>query len=204
MRSTHAHRDDDADTDHFVHLHDVSWADYERLLRMRGDHSAPRITYLEGEVEIMSPSRSHESIKSFIGCLVEVYCLENDIDFTPYGAWTLKEKREERGAEADECYVFGEPKNPKRPDLAIEVEWTSGRIDKLQVYRKLGVREVWYWREGRIEPYLLRGERYRLIPKSKVLPGIDLAEIGSLIDRPSASRAIREYRAALRKRSPRR
>jgi hypothetical protein len=33
-----------------------------------------------------------------------------------------------------------------------------------------------------------------------VLPGIDLAEIGSLIDRPSASRAIREYRAALRKR----
>ncbi len=146
----------------------------------------------------MSPSRSHESIKSFIGRLVEVYCLEHDIDFTPYGAWTLKEKREERGAEADECYVFGEPKNPKRPDLAIEVEWTSGRIDKLQVYRKLGVREVWYWREGRIEPYVLRGERYRLIPKSKVLPGIDLAEIGSLIDRPSASRAIREYRAALR------
>src|SRR5687767_3755204 len=31
---------------------------------MRGDHSAPRISYLEGEVEIMSPSRNHEIIKS--------------------------------------------------------------------------------------------------------------------------------------------
>ena len=94
----------------------------------------------------------------------------------------------------------GPSKNPKRPDLAIEVEWTSGRIDKLEVYRKLGVREVWYWREGRIEPYLLRGERYRLAARSKVLPGIDVAEVASLLDRPSASRAIREYNAALRKR----
>jgi hypothetical protein len=83
--------DDDSagDRDHFVRLHGVSWADYQRLLRIRGDHSAPRITYLEGEVEIMSPSRSHESIKSFIGCLVEVYCIHHDIEFTPYGAWTL-------------------------------------------------------------------------------------------------------------------
>jgi hypothetical protein len=33
-----------------------------------------------------------------------------------------------------------------------------------------------------------------------VLPGIDVAEVASLLDRPSASRAIREYNAALRKR----
>jgi Uma2 family endonuclease len=202
MPALHLERPYDPDEeDHFVVLHGVSWKDYERLLRMRGDHSAPRITYLEGEVEIMSPSRSHQSIKSFIGCLVEVYCLENDIEFTPYGAWTLKLRPKKRGAEADECYVFGEVKNPKRPDLAIEVEWTSGRIDKLEVYRKLGVREVWYWREGRIEPYLLRGERYRLAPKSKALPGIDLAEIARLVELPTASRAIREYRSLLQKRA---
>ena len=34
---------------------------------MRGDHSAPRFAYLEGEVEIMSPSQTHEGIKSMIG-----------------------------------------------------------------------------------------------------------------------------------------
>jgi len=29
--------------DHFVHLDGVTWADYERLLEIRGDHSAPLI-----------------------------------------------------------------------------------------------------------------------------------------------------------------
>lgn len=33
----------------------------------------------------MSPSRDHESIKSIIGCLVEVYCLERNIEFPSSG-----------------------------------------------------------------------------------------------------------------------
>jgi Uma2 family endonuclease len=194
---------DASDADHIVHLHGVSWADYLRVLRIRGEHSAPRITYLEGELEIMSPSRNHESIKSRIGLLVAAYCLENDIEFSPFGSWTLKRKPVERGAEPDECYVFGEHPNPKHPDLAIEVVWTSGRIDKLDVYRMLGVREVWYWRRGRLQAYGLRGTRYRALAKSKVLPGIDLDELASCIDRPTASQSIRSYRASLRKRARR-
>jgi Uma2 family endonuclease len=195
---------DGLEYDHIVHLHGVSWADYLRILRMRGDRSAPRITYLDGELEIMRPSRNHEAIKSMIGRLVEVYCLENGIEFSPYGSWTLKRKPAERGAEPDECYVFGEVRAPKRPDLAIEVLWTSGRIDKLDVYRKLGVREVWYWRQGKLQPYLLRGNRYRLLPRSKVLPGIDLDELARFLDRPTTSQAIRQYRAALARRKRRR
>jgi Uma2 family endonuclease len=191
------------DQDHIVQLHDVSWDDYLRVLRMRGDHSAPRITYLEGELEIMSPSLNHESIKSFIGRLVEVYCLENDIEFSPYGSWTLKEKPKKRGAEPDECYVFGEIKNPKRPDLAIEVVWTSGGVDKLEIYRKLGVGEVWFWRDGRLSVHLLRGERYVDAPRSEALPELDLDELASYLERTPTSRAIREYRAALRARGAR-
>jgi hypothetical protein len=57
------HRDDCPTEDHIVRLAGVSWEDYERLLATRGDHSAPRIAYLEGEVDIMSPSRTHEGIK---------------------------------------------------------------------------------------------------------------------------------------------
>jgi hypothetical protein len=100
--------------------------------------------------------------------------------------------------------VFGEVKNPTRPDLAIEVEWTSGRIDKLDIYRKLGVREIWYDRDGRITPYVLRGERYREVARSKALADIDLAEIAALLDRPTASRAIRDYQRSLRRRGRRR
>jgi len=100
-------RDDAPTGDQFVHLRGVSWEDYERLLEMRGDHSAPRICYLEGTVEIMAPSRDHEGIKSWIGCLVEVYCLEVGVEVRTYGSWTIKERREDRGVEPDECYVFG-------------------------------------------------------------------------------------------------
>jgi Uma2 family endonuclease len=194
--------DDSPHEDHFVVIHDVTWKDYERLLAIRGERAVPRLTYLEGVLEIMSPARSHELIKSVIGCLVETWCLEHDVVFSPYGSWTLKKRKEERGAEADECYVFGDALEPERPDLAIEVLWTSGRIDKLEVYRKLGVREVWYWRKGRITPYVLRGERYRAATKSKFLPHLDLEELASFIDHaPPVSAAIRAYRDRLRKRA---
>jgi Uma2 family endonuclease len=185
--------------DHFVHLCGVAWADYERLLEIRGDHSAPRITYLEGTLEIMSPSAPHESIKSMIGCLVEVWCLERGIEFTTYGSWTVKNRRAKRGAEPDECYVFGVVPAPKRPDLAIEVIWTSGGIDKLDVYRKLGVPEVWCWDSGRIQVYRLRGERYATTAQSVALRGIDLEHLVSFIGRPTTSQAIREYRRALQR-----
>jgi Uma2 family endonuclease len=197
-RAERAQRSTEPREDHYVHLYGVTWADYLRLLEIRGERSVPRITYLEGTLEIMSPSVMHEEITAYIGRLVEVWCLERGVEFTPYGSLTLKSKREERGVEADECYFFGsEPRAKRRPDLAIEVIWTSGGIDKLDVYRKLGVREVWYWENGRIQVYVLRGMTYDAVPSSEALPGIDLNQLVSFLDRPTASQAIRDYRAAL-------
>ena len=184
--------------DHYVHLYGVTWADYLRLLEIRGERSVPRITYLEGTLEIMSPSLTHEEITSYIGCLVEVWCLERGVEFTPAGSLTIKNRRKARGVEADECYFFGsEPRAKRRPDLAIEVIWTSGGIDKLDVYRKLGVREVWCWEKGRIQVYVRRGVSYEPVNASEALPHIDLNQLVSFLDRPTASQAIRDYRAAL-------
>ncbi len=84
--------------DHRVFLREVAWEDYQRLLEIRGDHSAPRYTYLEGDLEIMSPSKTHEAIKSMIGRLVEVWCLEKGIEFCALGSWTLQNKQARRGA----------------------------------------------------------------------------------------------------------
>jgi Uma2 family endonuclease len=200
MRSRALPIDSTPREDHFVLLRDSSWADYERLLEKRGEHAVPRITYLEGTIEVMTPSIHHEEIKSTIGRLVELYCDENGIDYTTAGSWTIKNKHKERGAEPDECYIFGPRGRRRAPELAIEVEWTWGRIDKLQVYKKLGVREVWYWREGRIDPYELRRGRYVLLAKSGVLPGIDLAQLAKLTLRPGTTSALkRAYGAALRR-----
>lgn len=183
--------------DHIIHLSGISWEDYERLLDMRGDHSAPRIAYLDGVVEIMSPSFTHESVKSLIGRLVEVYCLEREIPFLAVGSWTLKAPDRMRGAEPDECYIFGDSPR-EQPHLVIEVLWTSGRIDKLDIYRKLGVAEVWYWRKGHIQAYGLHEERYLPLTASEVLPGLDLELLTAFLDRSTTYEAIRAYRDALR------
>ena len=66
--------------DHYVHLYGVTWADYVRLLEIRGERSGPRLTYFEGTLEIMSPSQTHEEITSYVGCLVEVWCLERGVE----------------------------------------------------------------------------------------------------------------------------
>jgi Uma2 family endonuclease len=189
--------DDTPREDRIVVLRGMSWSDYQRMLEVRGDASVPRLSYLEGQLEIMTPSLPHESIKSRIGCLVEVWCLEKGIEFSPYGSWTLENKEKERGLEPDECYVFSAVAAPLRPDLAIEVVWTSGGVRKLDIYKQLGVQEVWFWRKNRISVHLLRDGEYVDSPTSHVLAGIDLPQLLSFLDRPTASQAMREYRAAL-------
>jgi len=189
--------DDTPVEDKIVVLRGLSWSDYQRLLEIRGEGSVPRYAYLEGQLEIMTPSRPHESLKSRIGRLVEVWCLERGIEFSPVGSWTLEKKEAERGLEPDECYVFGDLSTATRPDLAIEVVWTSGGLRKLDIYAPLGVREVWFWKRGRISVHQLHGSEYVETNGSALLPGIDLLELASFLDRPTASQAIREYRAAL-------
>ncbi len=190
------------DDDDIIVLRAATWADYQRCLEMRGERAVPRLTYLEGVLELMNPSRSHETIKSMIGCLVEAWCFENDLDITPYGSWTLENKESERGVEPDECYVLGDVAEPERPDLAIEVIWTSGSVNKLDVYRRLGVQEVWLWQNDELRVFSLGPDQtYVRIERSQLLPELDLAGLLAFVHIRPMTRAVKEYRAAIRARS---
>lgn len=155
----------------------------------------------------MSPSQYHEIDKTRFARLLEAWAEEAGVDLEGYGSWTLKRKRQKRGAEADECYTVNRRAAPEndRPDIAIEVIWTSGGIDKLEVYRKLKVREVWYYERGSLKFFALRGERgreaYVEIPKSEFLPQLPqtliLAAMGDATQSQTA--AVRALRAQLRK-----
>jgi Uma2 family endonuclease len=186
--------------DQRVYLHGVSWADYERLVEMRGDDPGVRMTYLEGELEIMSPSTYHERLKTRWARLLEAWSEEVGIDLEGIGSWTIRSELKRRGLEPDECYFLGGHKpEAKAPDLALEVVWTSGGLDKLQVYAGLGVTEVWYWRDTRISFHALRGDRYEEIARSELLPALDPELIAGLLDADSSqAEAIRTLRAAVR------
>jgi Uma2 family endonuclease len=190
---------DPARVDHRVLLHGVSWAQYEALADARGESPVPRMTFLLGDLEIMSPSVEHQSIKKMWARLLEAYCEEAGIELVGFGSWTVRSEPAARAVEPDECYVIGTERKPV-PDLALEVVWTSGLLDKLEVYRGLGVREVHVWREGRISVNVLRGVAYEQGTVSEVLPGLDQGVLSSFLGRIDQTTAVREYRLALRKR----
>ncbi len=187
------------DADERVILHGVSWARYEGLLALLGDDfPGVRVTYLEGALELMSPSRSHEAIKTTFARLIETFATEMDLELEGYGSTTFRKRAKERGGEPDECYAIGVMGDV--PDIAFEVIWTHGGLDKLEVYRGLEVPEVWLWKAGTITIHRLGPNGYEEAKTSRFLPGFDLDELVRYLDRPTQTQAAREYREALRAR----
>ena len=184
--------------DHRVLMRGISWDHYELLLGMRSERPQPRMAYLDGELELMTTSRDHERLKCWIRALTEVYMLDAGIAFSGHGSYTMKQAPECAGAEADQCYLIGrDPSTTRWPDLAIEVNWTRGGIDKLEIYRRFGVREVWFWESEEITVHALRDGSYVAVPASEVIPGIDLDLVTTFLDEPVMSDAMQKYRAAL-------
>ena len=185
--------------DQRVRMHGVSWRAYEALLAWRGESARPRITYLEGELELMSPSRYHEKAKTRLGRLFETWCQETGVRAEGAGSWTIRRREVERGAEPDECYNLDpEVEDPVAPDIAIEVVWTRGGIDKLAVYRKLGVHEVWIWEDGKLQFHLLRGQRYVRAARSALLPKFDPSMLERHMKNPSQFDAVEAFQRELR------
>ncbi len=186
-----------ATVDQRVILNGISWRDY-CVLRELLDSPRVRMTYLYGSLEILSPSRLHEDVKKRIARLLELYAMERDIPLYAYGSMTLKHEPKERGLEPDECYVVGAPQSEGFPDLAIEVVVTRGGIDKLEVYREFGVREVWTWDEGRIFVDVLGPQGYEERAASEVIAGIDLVTLATLAAEADQHAALKDLRARLR------
>ena len=183
----------------------VDWEQYESGLAKTGDNARYRITYLDGALEIMSPSRRHENRKTRIGDLLAIYFLEADINYFPFGSTTLRQEEQKSGIEPDEAYCIGTDKD--FPDLAIEVIVTSGGIDKLEVYRRLNVREVWFWENDQFRLYALRAEisqkvdqtsGYEPISRSEILPALDIELLAEYVRYPNSLMAGKEFRQRLR------
>ena len=190
-------RDASHDPDQRVILGGIDWWQFEAFLAIRGDRAGVRVTYLEGELEIMSSARTHEQMKKLIARLLEAYAEETGLVFEGYGSLTMRNAPKERAIEPDECYAIGAAK--ESPDLAVEVIWTHGGLDKLNVYRGLGVKEVWIWKKEGLKAYELRGDSYIEIAESVVIPGLSPSFIAGFLDCETQTEALRKMRSALRK-----
>ena len=181
----------------------VSWQQYEALLADLGEKSPYRVHFLAGDLEVVAPSRRHESRKTQIGNLLEIYFLETNTEYFPMGSTTLRRPERQAGGEPDESYCIGLDKD--FPDLAIEVVVTSGSINRLELYRRLGVREVWFWQNERLAIYHRRADisahtataGYEPITRSELLPDLDIDLLIRCLQNPNPLAAARAFRQGL-------
>lgn len=177
-------------------LSGITWEQYETLRETLDDFAGLRMRYLKGTLEICMPSPKHERIKSLVGRLIELYCLETNIRLYACGSTTYRKKAKQRGLEPDESYCVGTDKD--FPDLAIEVIVTSGSIALLDIYQGLGISEVWFWKGERFFLYYLRGKQYEEISRSQVLPELDIELLTRCLNMPDQNDAVLEFRKAIR------
>jgi Uma2 family endonuclease len=182
--------------DQRVLVNGVTWGGY-CVIRELLDSPAIRLAYLEGTLEIMSPSPLHEFLKTNIARLLEVFSLERKVPLNGYGSTTFRREIRERGADPDECYCLGRTL-ADYPDLAIEVVLTSGGLNKLAIYAGFGVREVWFWRNDRFEIWALEGENYVASAASRLVPGLDFSLLAEYVRRPDQYEAAVAFRDLLR------
>jgi Uma2 family endonuclease len=85
------------------------------------------------------------------------------------------------------------------PDLVLEIALSSGGLDKLEIYRRFAVPEVWFWRRNALEIFTLRpdGSAFDAAPSSSLLPRLDVPLLESCVKMASWTEARRAFRTSL-------
>jgi Uma2 family endonuclease len=175
---------------------DVSWEQLEAIDRSFDAFPGVKFRYLDGALEIMPVSQEHEDFKSTIARLLEVFMDEREIRYYKRGGPSLGDRTLGSRNEPDESYNL-ETRKP-HPDLVIEVVVTSGGIDKLEGYRRLGVAEVWFWEDGVLEIHHLQDDGYVKVSQSLLLPDLPIDVLCRYIIYFDQHDAAREFRRSLR------
>ena len=192
-----------------INLQDVDWDEFEAIVAELGDRRASRIAYFDRTLELRMPLPKHEKAKVLIGDMVKIILEELDMDAECFGSTTFKHKDLGVGVEPDDCFYI---QNAKRmigverldltvdppPDLVIEVDVTSKT--GLEVYRQLGVPEVWRFENGTLQISVLDREVYQESDISMQFPNLPIAQKvseaiieGQLIGRSKVLKTFRRW-----------
>lgn len=136
-------------------LSDVPWPAYLAFTDCLGERYV-RVTYDQGEMEVMTVSSAHEWAKKRLDGIIGILSEEMQIDIARFGSMTCRRESLERALEPDECYWIQSESliRGKRdldleadppPDLVVEVEISRSALNRMKIYAALGVAEVWRW-----------------------------------------------------------
>jgi Uma2 family endonuclease len=191
-----------------VVLRDVSWDTYQRLVHDLADHSAPRLTFDEGTLEIVTPLLEHEGSSRFIDILLLAVEEATGIPIYNAGSTTFAREDLQKGFESDSCYYIHhgaamrgktrvDAQRDPPPDLVVEIDMTHSTLAKLTLYAQFAVPEVWRYDDGRMEILSLEGDGYHQVPQSRVVPLVTAAALTTLV-RAGAGQSQGEWWRAAR------
>jgi len=173
-------------------LDGISWEKFEQIETIFQDIEGVRFIYLDGELEIiMSPSQVHEEVKSTIGLLLEAYMRAKKIRFYTRGSATLGNKEITGRKEPDESYNVHSKKDI--PDLIIEAIVTSGDINILEIYRRIGISEIWFYQDGLLTVYSQKNSHYIKVNNSELLSELNLETLTKYINYHDQYDAVTEF-----------
>lgn len=190
-----------------VVMDNISWSTYLAILNDAKNRRG-RISYDEGVLEIMSPSRQHEDAKSLIRRMIESYCDAAGTDADAAGSTTFKREDLAKGFEPDECYYIENAPTVRGkdeldltmdppPDLALEVDISRKSLNKFGIYRALGVPEIWRYYGQTLEFFVLKADEYVNVDQSEQLPGFPAQLAAKLLQKRltlGQSEIMREFR----------
>jgi Uma2 family endonuclease len=187
--------------EHIV-LQAISWETYESILREIGC-SHYRLTYDDGDLEIMTLSFGHENAGRWLGRLIFFLALELQMALCTGGATTLKRSLRKKGLEPDECFWIAHEKRMRGkkewdaasdppPDLAVEIDVTSSSLDRLGIYAALRVPEIWRY-DGELLKVLVLGPggKYKEKAKSPTFPWLPLTEFAGFVRKLGSEDEVR-------------
>ncbi len=167
-----------------VILRGITWETYECLLKNYENQSAPRLTYDQGVLEIMSPLIPHEENNRLIARIVETILEEWAWEYRNVGSFTCKREDAERGFEPDTAFyiqnvaLIGEmivldlDQGDPAPDLIVEIDMTSSSLPKQPLFAAFGIPEIWRYLQGNLSFLRLSAGSYTEVPTSVALPGL--------------------------------
>jgi len=176
---------------HFILPGYHNWQQFKTIQALIETQTGLKISYLDGVIELMTLGETHETIKTMIGCLLEQYFFNQEIEFIPVGSATRESEEKEVSFEPDESYYLGEKKD--QPDLAIEVNITSGNVKKLEKYKRFQIKEVWLWHNNKFSIYHLTNNEYEQLSQSKLLLNLDFQLLETCLLMSSKIQAIKTF-----------
>ena len=174
-----------------VILRRISWQTYKRLLSELGDQRASRLAYDQGVLEITMPSDRHETHNKLLERMIETLTEELDLPAKSFGSTTRNREDLERGTEPDSCYYIQhvghiegrhvDLATDPPPDLIIEVDISRPSGRRIDIYKQLGVPEIWRYSSDGVEMYQLQEEEYRLCDTSLAFPMVSTGVINQFL-----------------------